>query len=532
MNITRRTLVSGAAAALAGPALAVSATAQPSNTRLLRFIPQADLTVLDPMWTTAYVTRNHGFMVFDTLFGMDSQYKPSPQMLAGFKTEEDGKLWTLGLRSGLKFHDGEPVRAQDCVASITRWSKRDAFGQALMAATDELSAKDDRTIVFRLKRPFALLPTALGKTQTYPPVIMPERLAKTDPNTQVTEMVGSGPFRFKADERVPGARAVYEKFADYIPRENGTPDMTAGPKVVKVDRVEWTTIPDPTTAAQALINGEQDWWDYATADLIDLLQKSRGVKVVVQEPSGQMSQIRFNQLNPPFNNPAIRRALLGAISQEDTMTAVVGTDRKMWNAPVGYFTPDTPMASTEGLGVFTGPRDMDKVQRELKAAGYKGEKVVLLAATDFPVLKAMADVAADTLKRAGLNVDYVATDWGTVVTRRAKKEPVDQGGWSAFCTAWAGADQINPAGHISLRANGDKAWFGWPDDPKLEALRDQWFEAPDVAAQAAICAAMQQEALISVPYIPMGQYLQPTAYRANLDGVLSGFAIFWNVRKA
>jgi peptide/nickel transport system substrate-binding protein len=471
-------------------------------------------------------------MVFDTLFGMDSQYKPSPQMLAGFKTEEDGKLWTLGLRSGLKFHDGEPVRAQDCVASITRWSKRDAFGQALMAATDELSAKDDRTIVFRLKRPFALLPTALGKTQTYPPVIMPERLAKTDPNTQVTEMVGSGPFRFKADERVPGARAVYEKFADYIPRENGTPDMTAGPKVVKVDRVEWTTIPDPTTAAQALINGEQDWWDYATADLMDLLQKSRGVKVVVQEPSGQMSQIRFNQLNPPFNNPAIRRALLGAISQEDTMTAVVGTDRKMWNAPVGYFTPDTPMASTEGLGVFTGPRDMDKVQRELKAAGYKGEKVVLLAATDFPVLKAMADVAADTLKRAGLNVDYVATDWGTVVTRRAKKEPVDQGGWSAFCTAWAGADQINPAGHISLRANGDKAWFGWPDDPKLEALRDQWFEAPDVAAQAAICAAMQQEALISVPYIPMGQYLQPTAYRANLDGVLSGFAIFWNVRKA
>jgi peptide/nickel transport system substrate-binding protein len=254
--------------------------------------------------------------------------------------------------------------------------------------------------------------------------------------------------------------------------------------------------------------------------------------VVVQEPSGQMSQIRFNQLNPPFNNPAIRRALLGAISQEDTMTAVVGTDRKMWNAPVGYFTPDTPMASTEGLGVFTGPRDMDKVERELKAAGYKGEKVVLLAATDFPVLKAMADVAADTLKRAGLNVDYVATDWGTVVTRRAKKEPVDQGGWSAFCTAWAGADQINPAGHISLRANGDKAWFGWPDDPKLEALRDQWFEAPDVAAQAAICAAMQQEALISVPYIPMGQYLQPTAYRANLDGVLSGFAIFWNVRKA
>ncbi len=526
MAIARRTLLGASVAALAAPALG-----QSNNNKLIRFIPQADLVVLDPMWTTAYVTRNHGFMVFDTLWGMDSAYKPSPQMLAGFKTEDDGKLWTLGLRTGLKFHDGEPVRAQDCVASIKRWAARDAFGQTLMAATDELSAKDDKTIVFQLKRPFPLLPTALGKTQTYPPVIMPERLAATDPGTQVTEMVGSGPFRFKADERVPGARAVYERFGGYVPRDNGTPDMTAGPKVVNVDRVEWTTIPDPTTAAQAIISGEQDWWDYATADLMGLLSKSRGVKVVVQEPSGQMSQIRFNQLQPPFNNPGVRRALLGAISQEDVVTAVVGTDKKMWTAPVGFFTPNTPMASQSGLDVFTGPRDMAKVQAELKAAGYKGEKVVLLVATDFPVLKAMADVAADSLKRAGMNVDYVATDWGTVVTRRAKKDPVDAGGWSAFCTAWAGADQINPAGHISLRANGDKAWFGWPDDPKIEQLRDAWFAAPHVAAQAGICDEIQKEAFQSVPYIPMGQYMQPTAYRTSLDGVLNGFAIFWNVRK-
>ena len=526
MRVTRRTLMGGAAAALATPALA-----QTAGNRLLRFIPQADLAVLDPMWTTAYVTRNHGFMVFDTLFGLDSKYQPSPQMLAGFKTEEDGKLWTLGLRSGLKFHDGEPVRAQDCVASITRWSKRDAFGGALMAATDELSAKDDRTIVFRLKRPFPLLPAALGKTPGFNPVIMPERLAKTDPNTQVTEMVGSGPYRFKADERVPGARAVYERFDGYVPRENGTPDLTAGPKIVNVDRVEWTTIPDPTTAAQALISGEQDWWDYATADLMGLLGKTRGVRVVVQEPTGQMSMIRFNQLQPPFNNPAIRRALLGAISQEDVVTAVVGIDKKMWNVPVGIFCPNTPMASDAGLDVFTGPRDMEKVQRELKAAGYKGEKVVLLAATDFPVLKAMSDVAADALKRAGMNVDYVATDWGTVVTRRAKKDPVDQGGWSAFCTAWAGADQLNPAGHLALRSNGEQAWYGWPNDPKIEQLRDQWFEAPDVPAQAAICADIQRDAWVSVPYIPMGQYLQPTAYRSNLEGVLNGFAIFWNLKK-
>ncbi len=523
----RRSFIASAAAVLAAPALGRAQAA-----RTLRFIPQADLAVLDPMWTTAYVTRNHGFMVFDTLFGQDGQYKPSPQMVDEVGTENDGKLWTLRLRDGLLFHDGTPVRAQDCVASLARWGKRDAFGGALMAATDELSAKGDRTIVFRLKRPFPLLPSALAKTPGYNPVIMPERIAKTDPFTQVTEMVGSGPYRFVADERVPGARAVYARFDGYKPREGGVADWTAGPKVAHFDRVEWTTIPDPTTAAQALMSGEQDWWDYATADLMPLLQKARGVRVLVQEPSGQISILRMNHLQPPFNNPGVRRALLGAVSQEDVVTAVVGTDPKMWHTGVGFFCPGTPMASEVGMEALNSPRDMGKVRADLKAAGYNGERVVLMAATDFPVLKAMADVSADMMKQAGMNVDYVATDWGSVVTRRAKKDPVEQGGWSAFCTAWAGTDHLNPAGHLSLRTNGEAAWFGWPTDAKIEQLRDEWFTAPDVAAQQRICADIQREAFVDVPYIPMGQYLQPTAYRSNLEGVLPGFALFWNVRRA
>ena len=522
----RRSFIATAASAtLAAPALAQAG-------RVLRFIPQADLAVLDPMWTTAYVTRNHGFMVYDTLFGQDGQYRASPQMLEGFTTEADGRRWTLTLRPGLRFHDGEPVRARDCVASLARWGKRDAFGGALMAATDELVAADDRTIVFRLKRPFPLLPSALAKTPGYNPVIMPERLAVTDPFTQVTEMVGSGPFRFRADERVPGARAVYERFDGYVPREGGAADWTSGPKVAHFDRVVWTTIPDPTTAAQALMTGEQDWWDYASADLMPLLSRAKGVKVVVQEPSGQISILRMNHLQPPFDNPAIRRAMLGAISQEDVVTAVVGTDPAMSHTGVGFFCPGTPMASDVGMEALTSPRDLPRVRQALAAAGYKGERVVLMAATDFPVLKAMADVVADTMKQVGLNVDYVSTDWGSVVARRSKKDPVDQGGWSAFCTAWAGTDHLNPAGHLSLRTNGAQAWFGWPEDARIEALREQWFTAPDVAAQAAICADIQREAFVNVPYIPMGQYLQPTAYRSDLEGVLPGFALFWNVRRA
>ena len=417
------------------------------------------------------------------------------------------------------------------MASIRRWGARDGFGQALLAATDELAAPDDRTITFRLKAPFPLLPDALGKCATYMPAMMPERLARTDPGTQVTEMVGSGPFRYVAGERVPGARNVYARFEGYVPRSGGTPDWTAGPKVVHFDRVVWNTIPDPATAAAALQAGEQDWWDYANADLLPTLRADKHLRVVVQDPSGQMAILRMNHLQPPFDNPGVRRALLGAVSQPDFMQGVVGTDPAMWHDKVGIFTPGTPMATDAGLQALDGPRDMDRVKAELRAAGYKGERVALIAATDFPVLKAMADVGADMMTRAGMSVDYQALDWGGVLNRRTSRKPVAEGGWSCFFTAWAGTDTLTPAGHISLRANGKDAWFGWPDSPKLEQMRADWFAAPGLEAQKAICADMQRQAFVDVPYVPLGQYLQATAYRNDLSGVLSGFAIFWNVRR-
>jgi peptide/nickel transport system substrate-binding protein len=522
----RREFLAGSAATLAVPAIA-----RAQGNRVLKFIPQSDVTVLDPVWTTAYVTRNHGFMVFDTLYGQDSRYQASPQMVAGHVIEADGRLWLLTLRDGLKWHDGEKVLARDCVASVQRWGKRDAFGQALLAATDELSAPDDRTIRFRLKKPFPLLPDALGKSPSLMCPMMPERLATTDAFTQITEMVGSGPFRFVAKERVPGARVVYERFAGYLPRSDGTPDWTSGPKVVNFDRVEWTVIPDASTAASALQNGEQDWWDYANADLLPLLRRAKNLKVSVQDPSGQCAMMRFNFLQPPFNNPAIRRALLGAVNQADFMTAVATDDAAMWHVPTGFFCPGTPMASDVGMAPLSGPRDYARVKAELAAAGYQGERVVLLAATDFPVLKAMSDVCADMLQKAGLNVDYQALDWGTVNQRRVKKDPVEQGGWSCFCTAWAGTDMINPAGELALRTNGANAWIGWPDNRRLEALRQDWFDAPDPAAQQSVARDIQAEAFQFLPYLPLGQYLQATAYSTKLSGVLNGFALFWHVQR-
>ncbi len=517
-----------AAASLSAPNIARAA----ASSKVLRFIPQADLAVLDPVWTTAYVTRNHGMLVFDTLFGQDISYKAQPQMVSGFTTSSDGKTWTLKLRDGLRFHDNTPVLARDCTASVARWGKRDAFGQALLAATDEMSAPDDKTIVFRLKRAFGLLPDALGKTGVSMCPIMPERLAKTDAFKQVTEMVGSGPYRFLANERVPGAKANYEKFAGYVPRPDGTPSLTAGPKLAKFDRIEWITIPDAATALGALQSGEADWWEQASFDLLPVLQGDGKLKVEVIDPSGNMSMLRMNQLYPPFDKPEIRRALLGAVKQSDFMTAVAGADQKWWKEKIGYFPPISPLASDAGMQAITSARDPAKVKAEIMAAGYKGEPIVVMVATDFPTLNAMALVGVDMLKRVGFNVDVVETDWGSVVQRRANRNAPDKGGWNVFFTNFTGLDESTPAGFVGLRGNGASAWFGWPTAPKLEELRDAWFQAPDASSQKKLGEEIQAQAFQSVPFLPLGEYLQPTAYSTSLKGLLKGMPIFWNVERA
>ncbi len=516
-------------AALAAP-LAMPSIVRAEASKTLKFIPQSDITILDPIFTTAYVTRNHAYLVFDTLFGQDAAYKPTLQMLQAAVTENDGLVWRLTLRSGLRFHDNTPVLARDCVASIRRWMRRDAFGGALLERVDELSAPDDRTILFRLKKKFPLLADALGKTPTLMCAIMPERLANTDAFRQITEMVGSGPYRFKADERIAGARVAYERFDGYVPRESGTPEWTSGPKRAYFDRIEWNVIPDESTAAAALQTGEADWWEYPSADLLPLLSRNKSLRVEMPDPTGAICIARLNELHPPFDNPAIRRALLGAISQADFMTAVAGTDPAMWRAGVGVFCPGTPMANDAGMELLNGPRDLDRARREIAAAGYDGTPVAILSATDFPFRRALAEVGADMLKKIGLNVDYQAMDWGTLVQRREKKDSVANGGWSIIITNLSGIDLSTPAGH-SFRGNGEKAWFGWPTSPAIERLRQDWLDAPDLATQQRLCVDIQRQTWVDVPQIPVGQFYQPTAYRADLSGMLSGFAMFWNIRR-
>ena len=521
----RRHLLQGATAALALPAIARAQTAT-----TLKFIPYADLALLDPA-VSAFVTRNHVMMVYDTLFALDEAGNPQPQMLAGHTVEEDGKTWTLTLRDGLLFHDGTPVLARDAVASIKRWGTLDAFGQALLAATDELSAPDDKTIQFRLKRRFDLLPAALAHPTNTMAAIMPERLAQTPATTRLTEIIGSGPFRYLADQRVPGSRNVYAKFDRYIPRPQGEPSFCAGPRTVHFDRVEWQTTPDPATQVAALQSGEVDWVEQPLMDLVGSLKQTRGITVEVAETRGLLGFLRFNQLFPPFDNPAIRRAVLKAVNQTEFMQAVVGSNGS-FDDKCGVFGAHSALSNDAGMAVLTGPHDPAAIKQELAAAGYNGERVVYLAVNDVPRINAIAEVGADMLRRVGMNVDEVAADWGTVVQRSVSRQPLEKGGWSMFASFTGGIDASNPANNNLLRGNGPGAYNGWPVAPKLEALRDQWLSVSDPAQQRSLAEQIQLQAWQDVPFLPLGSYDQPTAYRSNLTGMLKGLILFTNVRRA
>ncbi len=519
----RRHLLGAGAALLAAPAVV---RAQSRTT--LKFVPYADLALLDPA-VSAFVTRNHVLMVFDTLFALDEAGVPQPQMLSGHAVSADGLEWTLTLRDGLLFHDGSPVLARDAVASIRRWAVLDAFGQALMAATDELSAPTDATVRFRLKRRFDLLPDALAHPTNTVAAIMPERLAATPASTRLVEMVGSGPFRFVADERVPGARNVYARFDRYVPRPQGTPSFCAGPRVAHFDRVEWITTPDPATQVAALRSGEVDWVEQPQMDLVPSLKATRGVTVAVAETKGLIGFLRFNQLFPPFDNPAIRRAVLRAVNQTDFMQAVVGSNGT-FDDKAGVFGAHSPLSTDAGMAAL-GNHDPDAARRDLLAAGYKGERVVYLLVTDVPRINAIAEVGVDMLRKIGMNVDQVAADWGTVVQRSVSRQPLDKGGWSMFAAFSGGIDVGSPGSNQLLRGNGAGAYNGWPDAPKLEALRDDWLAA-DAVQQPELARKLQVQAWQDVPFLPLGSYDQPTAYRSDLVDMLKGLILFTNVRRA
>jgi peptide/nickel transport system substrate-binding protein len=524
-RIGRRGLLQAAGAILAAPALAAS-----DKDRMLRFMPQVDLVTLDPHYSMTNVTRNHAGLVFDQLYGTDSHQQVQPQMAEGHVMEDGGTRWRIRLRDGLRFHDGEPVLARDCAASIRRWGRRDVLGAELLRIADEISAPDDRTIEFRFRQPFPKLPQALGKPGAFMPAMLPQRFAEIDAFKQIPEIIGSGPFRYVASERLQGVRNVYAKFEGYVPRPNGVPDRATGPKIVHFERVEWTTMPDQGIALAALQKGEQDWWEFASQDLLPLIRKDPALRGEVLETEGNYIMLRFNHLQPPFNRPEMRRVILRALNQEDFTAAVGGGDPNLMRPGAGFYPLGMPDATDAGLDAIRPPFTDAEARAALAAAGYRGEKIVQISPADYPNVKVANEVLADLLKRIGIKLEYISMDWSSMTQRVINKGPPEAGGFHLHMLNVPCLSVASPLVNSRLRGTASEE-SGWYDSPRYEELRGQWLLASEPAEQRRLAEALQRECLESVPLVPGGITLQPAAWRADLDGVLSGVPKFWNVRR-
>jgi peptide/nickel transport system substrate-binding protein len=512
--------------------LAAMSQAVAAGKKTITAVMHSDLRVIDPGFTTAYITRDHGYMVYDTLLATDSNFKIQPQM-ADWKVSDDKLTYTFTLRDGLKWHDGQPVTAEDCVASLKRWGRNDTMGQKLMDFTASLDVIDAKSFALKLKEPYGLVLESIGKPSSYTPFMMPKRLAETPAGQQIKEQIGSGPFKFVQAEFQPGVKAVYEKNTDYVPRKE-PPSWTSGGKVVKVDRVEWITMPDAQTAVNALQSGDVDFMENLPFDLLPVLEANKDIKVDVLNKFGFQTLGRMNYLHPPFDNVKVRRAAFLAMKQKDVLDALVG-NAKYQKLCGAIFVCDTPLASDVGAESLVKGDGMAEAKKLLAESGYDGTPIVIMAPGDVVTLKAQPIVAAQLLREAGFKVDLQATDWQTVVTRRASQKPPKEGGWNMFFTNWVAADVSNPVGNASVSGRGKNGgWFGWAEDAKIEELRDKFARSGSADEQKKLAAEIQKRAYEQVTYIPLGQYLIPSGWRKSLTGIVDGPAtpVFWNIDKS
>src|SRR6478609_3549363 len=526
------------ASALSVLALSVALTSQALTSqaiaagKTITAVMHSDLRIIDPLFTTAYITRDHGYMIYDTLLATDSNFKIQPQM-ADWKVSDDKLTYTFTLRDGLKWHDGTPVTAEDCAASLKRWAAVDGMGQQMMQFTASIEATDPKTITLKLKEPYGLVLESIGKPSSRVAFMMPKRLAETPPDKQIPEQIGSGPFKFVQGEFQPGVKAVYVKNTDYVPRKEAS-SWTAGGKVVKVDRVEWITMPDAQTALNALQSGDIDFMENPAFEMLPSIEADKQLKLETLNKFGFQTGARMNFLHPPFDNVKVRRAALLAVNQKDVLDALIGNP-KYYKTCAAVFICDTPFATEVGGESLAKGGDIAAARKALAESGYDGTPVVLMAPGDVLTLKAQPIVVAQQLREAGFKVDLQATDWQTVVSRRASQKPPKEGGWNMFITNWVSADVVNPISNVAVGGQGKKGgWFGWAEDAKVEQLKDAFVRAASLDDQKKVAAEIQKETYDQVLYVPLGQYQAPSAWRKSLSGVIDGPAtpVFWNMDKS
>jgi peptide/nickel transport system substrate-binding protein len=399
-----------------------------------------------------------------------------------------------------------------------------------MAHTGKIAAIDNKTFTIEFAERFGPVLNALGKPSSNVPFMMPARIASTPADQQISEVVGSGPFKFVREEWQPGEQVVYVRNLDYVPRDE-SPSGSTGGKRAFLDTVIWRYVPDPWDAAEDLAAGKIDWWEIPPLDFIPKLEQNSDLQTFVTDPLAIQGWLRPNCLHPPFNNKKAREALLLMMDQVTYLAWAIGQPQ-YYRACGSVFACGGTYATTIGADPMV-QHDLTRARQLVKESGYDGRPIVVLQATDIPFMNAAAIVTRQRLESIGFRVILKAIDWSTNLLVRARKEPPEKGGWNLLHTWWQGADVVDPAVHFGISGAGPRAWFGWPDIPQLEKLVTDWVRATDQMKRKQLADEIQKVAFSEVPYVPWGEWVQPTVFRKNVQDVLRfGAPIFWNVRVA
>lgn len=494
---------------------------------VLRSVPQMDVKLLDPYQNTNYGTRNHAHMIYETLFAWDSKLQPHPEMVQDWKQSDDGLSWSFRLRPGLRWHDGAPVTSDDVAASLEKFLRKDGFGQKMASRLAGIDITGPDSFTIRLTSPFPLLPTLLGKPSGYGAFILPARFARLADGAKEFEPIGSGPFIFRKDLWQPGELNVYVRNPEYHPRPE-PPDGFAGGHVVKIDRVEWHSMPDANTASAALIAGEIDWIENLSFDSIAQLEAEPSIAVTQSDPLGSQSYLRPNHLLPPFNNPKAREALLYLDDKNLYGMAATG-DSRFYIACSALFMCGGPLQSD--AGAITP--NLEHARELMQEAGYNGETVVIMEPTNMPQFDAETQVTAAQLRKIGVKVELQPVDYNAMLIRRNKRDAASAGGWNLFHSGNFGIDAASPLSNIYLASTCEKAAPGWPCDAEIEILKSQYLDAKTDAERRAIADNIQRRAMVSVPYVNVVQLRAFTAYRRVVHGIIpSPVQLYWNVEKS
>jgi peptide/nickel transport system substrate-binding protein len=510
-------------------AMTISA-ASASNAQTVRVVMHSDLKIMDPLISTNYISRAHGYLVWDQLLARDAKGVVRPQMAERWEVSKDGLAWTFTLRGGLEWHDGTPVTADDCIASINRFVKRDSTGLRLAAFVTGYEKVDARTFRILLNQPYGLVLEALSKPSLSPLFMMPKRVAETPPSEPIKpeQVIGSGPYIFKLDEWKPGEKVVYVRNPKYKPR-NEPPSGVAGGKVAMVDRVEWLAISDSQTALSALGRGEVDVMEVVPAELAPL---ASGNKSLILEPGWQQTFfLRPNWLHPPLNNPKIRQALLAALSQEQILKGMVGNPRNYRNCQSVYPCNSENYTTVGMTGNVQG--DVKRARALLKEAGYDGTPLVIPHPTDVPLIGNLGPLAKQQLERAGFKVQLAPSDWQSMSMRLRKKDKPSEGGWSLYLSSLDLMDAQNPIDRAHFNTDCKTSFIGWPCDDKMELMRDAYSRTSDVAARRGLAREIQERNAEIVAFIPLGEHSAFSARTSKIQFTFQQpFLLFWGLKKS